>query len=65
MVELEHCGGVGTGPAKGLRLPFGFVRRVVTEPEIRAAQERFIRGTTTDDDRKLIDAALSYLAQKA
>lgn len=42
----------------------GFEHRVVTERELRETQERFLRGETTDEDRRLIDAALSYLAQK-
>jgi hypothetical protein len=42
-------------------IPVGFDERIVTEPDLRAAQAGLLLGTTTPDQRALIDACLSWV----
>jgi hypothetical protein len=45
-----------------MKIPYRFETKEITEEDVRALQERHLRGTLLEDDRWLIDAIMSWFS---
>jgi hypothetical protein len=45
-----------------MKIPYRFEMKEITEEDVRALQERLLRGTLLEDDRWFIDAIMSWFS---